>query len=123
MLYGMKMWVVPTLHERHFCPSPAVNPTIQSASGCIFCTLDHHSRICDQGKPLMGLRTNILEEPISELELRDLVAVRRGTSVRAAAEEMRRGKLGCAIVVDDAGKPIGKFTERRLMKLLLTDPR
>src|SRR5205814_446541 len=44
------------------------------------------------------------------------------TSVRQTAQKMREKRLGCAIVVDPAGKPIGKFTERQLMKLLLTDP-
>lgn len=71
----------------------------------------------------MGLRENILSDPISAMELRDLVSVRRGTPVRAAAEVMRRKKLGCAIIVDDEGRPVGKFTERKLMKLLLENPR
>ncbi len=41
---------------------------------------------------------------------------------RAAVELMRQKKLGCVIVVDGQGRPVGKFTERKLMKLLLASP-
>jgi len=71
----------------------------------------------------MGLHSNIHDDPISELELRDILAVKRGATLRSVSDEMRRRRLGCAIVVDEAGKPVGKFTERRLMRLMLSNPR
>jgi len=70
----------------------------------------------------MGLKHDILNQPVSELELRDLIAVRPTTTVREALEKMRQKKLGCVIIVDDEGKPLGKFTERLLIKLLLEHP-
>ncbi|MCE9589059.1 MAG: CBS domain-containing protein [Planctomycetes bacterium] len=70
----------------------------------------------------MGLRENILTDPVSELELRDLVPVDRKATVREAAALMRDHRLGCVVIVDAAGKPVGKFTERLLMSGLLKDP-
>lgn len=69
----------------------------------------------------MGLRKDILQEPVSELDIRELLAVKPDTTIREAAALMREKGLGCAIAVDDQGKPIGKFTERLLMKHLLKD--
>jgi predicted transcriptional regulator len=71
----------------------------------------------------MGLRENIRTEPVTEIRHRALIAVSRQTSVKEAAEKLRRYKVGCVIVTDQEGKPVGKFTERLLMKLLLEDAR
>jgi CBS domain-containing protein len=70
----------------------------------------------------MGLRENMLEETVAKLPLREVIKVRPGTPVRQVAEKMRKKKLGCAILVDAKGKPIGKFTERKLLRLLLESP-
>lgn len=70
----------------------------------------------------MGLKHDILNQSVSELELRDLIAVSSTTTVREALEKMRQKKLGCVVIVDDEGKPLGKFTERLLIKLLLEHP-
>ena len=70
----------------------------------------------------MGLKHDILNQPVSELELRELIAVRPTTTVREALEQMKQKKLGCVVVVDDEGKPLGKFTERLLIKMLLEHP-
>lgn len=66
----------------------------------------------------MGLHENIKTETVSELRLRELIAVPRSTTIRQAAKLMREKKLGCAIVVEGDNKPVGKFTERMLIKLL-----
>lgn len=68
----------------------------------------------------MGLRQDILNEPIGKLELRELIAIRPNMLVRDAIGLLRRKGLGCAVCVDGDGKPLGKFTERRLIHLLLT---
>ena len=69
----------------------------------------------------MGLRENILQEPVSRLPIREPVLVKATATVREAAAKMRAAHLGCAIVIDGRGKPIGKFTERKLMKVVLDD--
>jgi len=68
----------------------------------------------------MGLYEDILSAAVTELDLRELIAVRPETTVREAIQLMRKKSLGCTVVVDDAGKPLGKFTERGLVALLLS---
>jgi len=66
----------------------------------------------------MGLRENILSQPVSDLAIRELVAVRPTETIRETVALMRRKNLGAAIVVDDAGKPVGMFNEKLLIHLL-----
>ncbi len=70
----------------------------------------------------MGLQQDILNQPVSQLELRELIAVDRQTTVRQAIGQMQDRKLGCVVIVDQEGRPLGKFTERLLVKLLLDHP-
>lgn len=67
----------------------------------------------------MGLRQDLSSQPVSELPLRELICVVRGAAVREAVGLMRRKGLGCVVVVDDDQRPLGKFTERILIKLLI----
>lgn len=69
----------------------------------------------------MGLYQSIHTDPVAAIELRELLTVPRDATVRQATELMRAKHLGCVFVLDDDGKPIGKFTERLLMKLLCND--
>jgi CBS domain-containing protein len=70
----------------------------------------------------LGLRDNIIEDPVSSVALRGLFAVPAETPVREVVRQMRQLRVGCAVVVDGEGKAVGKFTERLLMKLLVSDP-
>jgi CBS domain-containing protein len=71
---------------------------------------------------LMGLRQAILADPIKDLDLRELVQAKPDEPVRQVIARMRERKLGCAVILDAAGKPVGKFTERTLIKLLRKNP-
>ena len=70
----------------------------------------------------MGLQSDILGQPVGELELRPLVTATATTTARDAVRLMRENDVGCVIVVDDAGKPQAKFTEKRLIHLLQDAP-
>ena len=70
----------------------------------------------------MGLQEAIRTEPVSKLPLRELTAVESTATIRQAIARMRQKRVGCVIVVDQEGKPMGKFTERLLTRLLLNDP-
>ena len=70
----------------------------------------------------MGLKENLQSECVSKLPCREAILIQPETSVRQAAEIMQAKKLGCAVVVDAEGKPIGIFTERTLIELLLQQP-
>jgi CBS domain-containing protein len=68
------------------------------------------------------LRQNLQSECVSDLPCREAILISPETSVRQAAEIMQAKKLGCATVIDAEGKPIGIFTERTLIDLLLHQP-
>ncbi len=67
----------------------------------------------------MGFRQELESEPISSLPLRDAIAVREETLIRAAIAVMRAHSLGCSVIVDYKLKPVGLFTERSLLNVLL----
>jgi predicted transcriptional regulator len=70
----------------------------------------------------MTLLEKLMNKPVSSLDLRELVKVRAETTVRQTITAMRNGRQGCAAVLDEDDKPLGKFTERRLIRLLLANP-
>ncbi len=70
----------------------------------------------------MGLKENLQSESVSHLPCREAIRIQPDTTVRQAAEIMQAKKLGCAVVVDAEGKPMGVFTERTLIELLLQQP-
>ena len=70
----------------------------------------------------MGLQQTLLSEPISSLPLAPGVMVPGETLVREAVAKMRETRQGCVVVVDDQGKPRGKFTEHHIPKLLANEP-
>ncbi len=66
----------------------------------------------------MGLREDIMNETVAQLPLRRAVTVTAGKSANEAIRLMRENKLGCVFVVDELGRPTGKFTERQVLKLV-----
>jgi CBS domain-containing protein len=69
-----------------------------------------------------GLQDNLKSESIRNLPTREPILVTPNTLVRAAVAKMRQQQLGCAVVVDVQERPLGIFTERSVIDLLLTDP-
>ncbi len=69
----------------------------------------------------MGLRDDILHEPISELALKPLLSVPVGMTVRRVVTAMRRRKMGSAVVMEDGANPVGFFNERLLMHMLVNE--
>ncbi|MEM9354346.1 MAG: CBS domain-containing protein [Planctomycetota bacterium] len=70
----------------------------------------------------MGLQQSIKAEPVSRLPLREALLVGPETSPRMAVTTMKAKQLGCVVVVDGGGKPLGTFTESSLVNLLASDP-
>ncbi len=66
----------------------------------------------------MGLVQNIQSELAEDLPLREAALLGEESTVGSAIELMRAKEIGCAFVVDDAGRPLGMFTERKLIELL-----
>lgn len=66
----------------------------------------------------MGLREDIMTETVDRLPLRQAVTVLPDTSVDQAIKRMRETQLGCVFVVDEYDRPMGKFTEREVLRLV-----
>ena len=66
----------------------------------------------------MGFREDLESELVSSLPLREAIRARPDDSLRQAVEAMRAKSLGCAVIVDQAGKPSGLFTEQSLLDAL-----
>lgn len=70
----------------------------------------------------MGLRQDIHEKTLADLELREVIGVSGATTAHDAVALMKEHGLGYVTVVDDAGKPRGVFTERSVIRLLMQNP-
>lgn len=70
----------------------------------------------------MGLIGNIQTETVARLPLREAILVSPRLIIRAAIAMMKRKQLGCVIVVDALGRPVGTFTERSIIDLINRDP-
>ena len=70
----------------------------------------------------MGLKNNLQSESVSKLPCREAILIPPETTVRQAVEILQSKQLGCAVVVDAEDKPLGIFTERTLIELLLQQP-
>ena len=69
----------------------------------------------------MGLKTNLLNETIKDLPLREAITVAEDTAVPVVLQRMREKRLGCVIIVDADGKPLGTFTERAMIDLMVRE--
>ncbi len=70
----------------------------------------------------MGLKDNIYHDTVGDLSLRKLVTVSPDDTVERACALMRQARLGAAIAIDDAGRPVGMFNEKLLIRLLAEQP-
>ena len=66
----------------------------------------------------MGLREDIMNETVAQLPLRHAVTVSADLSVSDSIRLMREHKLGCVFIVDQEGRPTGKFTERQMLQVV-----
>lgn len=68
---------------------------------------------------MVGLRELLEAETVEQLPIRKAIQVETGTIIRAAVARMRASDLGCAVIVGFRGKPVGMFTERSLLEVLM----
>ena len=66
----------------------------------------------------MGLQENLRTETVERLEIRQPVVAQPDSTVQDAVRQMRERNLGCVVVVDPDGKPVGIFTESMLIDLI-----
>ena len=66
----------------------------------------------------MGLRDELLNEPISSLTLRNISTIDADSTVRQAIDAMREIQVGCVLIPGDDGKSPAMFNEKLLIRLL-----
>lgn len=66
----------------------------------------------------MSIADKLSDMKIRHLPLRPAVRVERQATIRDTVEEMRKKRLGCALVCDQ-GKLVGLFTERDLLNRVI----
>lgn len=66
----------------------------------------------------MGLAENMKNECVRDLPYRDVAMLGEDASIASAIELMRAKRIGCAFIVDEMGRPLGFFTERKVIELL-----
>lgn len=68
------------------------------------------------------LRQILRSHTVSRLPRREALTVSRQSIIRSAIARMKSTRLGCAIVVDSGERPLGTFTERSVVSLLVNNP-
>lgn len=64
----------------------------------------------------------MLREQVRDLTIRDAIVVTTDSPLREVIALMRAKQLGCAMVVDPDDKPLGTFTERTMINVMLRFP-
>jgi CBS domain-containing protein len=94
------------------CPT-CMHDNLPGAEECSQCQQDLTQ--LDQPIACNRVERSLMEDPVSLLQPRAPVTVRAETSVREAIQIMLARDVGAVIVVDDAGKIVGIFSERDLL--------
>ena len=66
-----------------------------------------------------GLVRSVMEDTLSRLEQAETIRARPSESALEVARRMRDAQTGCALVLDDAGKLVGIFTEHDVLRKLI----
>ncbi len=70
----------------------------------------------------MGLQNDMLTRQVSELPIQPGILVSPDTTVGEAIRRMREHEQGSVIVVDNHGKPEGRFSEHQIANLIVNRP-
>jgi CBS domain-containing protein len=75
-----------------------------------------------QKMPASSVESQLLTEPISQLDLDDYCVVTADTTVRETVEQMRDVHQNCAIVIGKGSQVVGILTDRDVLKRIVTQP-
>lgn len=64
----------------------------------------------------MTVRTNAPEVKVEDVMSSPVVTIRETDTVLAAAKLMKKHEIGCVVVADKSGKPMGLITERDVVR-------
>ena len=71
---------------------------------------------------MMCAYTEMLNRPVRSLALRELVTAKFDTPIRMVIEKLQSKGLGCAVIVDETGRPLGLFTEKGVTRGIQHNP-
>jgi signal-transduction protein with cAMP-binding, CBS, and nucleotidyltransferase domain len=97
------------------CPSCGYD-NIEGADRCEECLTPLFNLDVPRADSPAGLARSVMEEDLSKLE-NEFLAVAPDTAASDVVNQMKQGRLGCALVLDE-GKLVGIFTERDLLSKL-----
>jgi CBS domain-containing protein len=72
--------------------------------------------------PSQSVESQLLTEPVHQLELTEYCIVTADTSVRDTVERMRLKRQNCAIVIGKGTHIVGILTDRDVLKRVVTSP-
>ncbi len=72
--------------------------------------------------PSRSLESQLLTEPIHQLDLTDYCIVTADTSVRDTIERMRLKRQNCAIIIGKGTHIVGILTDRDVLRTIVTAP-
>lgn len=71
---------------------------------------------------MASVESQLLTEPVHQLDLSDYCIVTADTSVRETVEQMRTLRQNCAIIIGKGTKLVGILTDRDVLKRVATQP-
>lgn len=83
--------------------------------------LEEESQIMDENSSSSGEITNFnIDDPISSLELNQVLTVKSGASLSDVIKMLNENRIGATIVVDDKDSALGIFTERDVLRKVIS---
>ncbi len=100
------------------CPHCAFD-NLPGSEQCENCSADLTQ--LDQPAARDRVERSLMEDPLSRLQPRQAITIPPSTTVKQAIEVMLSHDIGAVLIVDDAGKLLGIFSERDLL-MKVADP-
>lgn len=89
---------------------------MEGADRCEECLTPLRQLDVPRAEEALGLARSVMEDDLSELD-QEFLGLTSNTSALEAIEQMKKARVGCALIIDN-GKLIGIFTERDVLKKL-----
>lgn len=100
------------------CPSCGFD-NIEGMDRCENCMKSLRDLDVPRAEATAGLVRSVMEDDLSRLEQEETLTVSPDASALAVAQWMKEAQTGCALVLDEAGKLVGIFTEHDVMSKLI----
>lgn len=69
----------------------------------------------------MGIETELLSQPVNQLNLNEFTSIESGTSIQTTLDQMREQNRNCAFILK-SGSLVGIFTDRDILRRVVDRP-